>query len=143
SEELFLPGSRLSEPFRALSGPRYTRTGAKGSVGLQFSHESVLLKTHALYQWLRLVDGRFCGAPSVSAGSFPPTQARWLDKWAKRAIKEDPRLLNHDWLCESIYRNRYGEDRLQRRISLRKKQGTPLWGVDPKQKRPARKRGAS
>jgi transposase-like protein len=44
---------------------------------------------------------------------------------------------------ESIYRNRYGEDRLQRRIALRKKQGTPLWGVDPKQKRPARKRGAS
>lgn len=36
---------------------------------------------------------------------------------------------------------RYGEDRLQRRILLRKKQGTPLWGVDPKQKRPARKRG--
>jgi hypothetical protein len=57
--------------------------------------------------------------------------------------EEDPRLLDHDWLCESIYRNRYGEDRLQRRISLRKKQGTPLWGVDPKQKRPARKRGAS
>jgi site-specific DNA recombinase len=28
-------------------------------------------------------------------------------------------------------------------ISLRKKQGTPLWGVDPKQKRPARKRGAA
>ena len=67
----------------------------------------------------------------------------WLDKWAERAIKEDPRLLDHDWLCESIYRNRYGEDRLQRRISLRKKQGTPLWGVDPKQKRPARKRAAS
>jgi G:T/U-mismatch repair DNA glycosylase len=41
---------------------------------------------------------------------------------------------------ESIYRNRYGEDRLQRRIALLKKQGTPLWGVDPKQKRPARKR---
>src|ERR1019366_10657522 len=83
SEELFLPGSRLSEPFRALSGPRYTRTGAKGSVGLQFSHESVLLKTHALYQWLRLVDGRFCGAPSVSAGSFPPTQGA-----VARAIKK-------------------------------------------------------
>jgi hypothetical protein len=67
----------------------------------------------------------------------------WLDKWAERAIKEDPRLLDHDWLCESIYRKRYGEDRLQRRIALRKKQGTPLWAVDPKQRRPARKRGAS
>jgi hypothetical protein len=67
----------------------------------------------------------------------------WLDKWAERAIKEDQRFLNHDWLCERIYRNRYGEERLQRRISLRKKQGTPLWGVDAKQKRPARKRGAS
>src|ERR1700722_6683489 len=33
-----------------------------------------------------------------------------VDKWAERAIKEDPRLLDHDWLCESIYRNRYGED---------------------------------
>lgn len=33
-------------------------------------------------------------------------------------------------MCESIYRNRYGEDRLQRRILLRKKQGTPLWGVE-------------
>jgi hypothetical protein len=67
----------------------------------------------------------------------------WLDNWAERAIKEEPRLLDHDWLCESIYRNRYGEDRLQRRIALRKKQGTPLWGVDTKQKRPARKRGGS
>ena len=67
----------------------------------------------------------------------------WLDDWAERAIKKDPRLLDHDWLCESIYRNRYGEERLRRRITLRKKQGTPLWGVDLKQKRPARKRGAS
>jgi hypothetical protein len=66
----------------------------------------------------------------------------WLDKWAESAIEEDPRLLDDDWLCESIYRNRYGEDRLQRRITLRKKQGTPLWGVDLDQKRPARKRGA-
>jgi hypothetical protein len=54
----------------------------------------------------------------------------WLDDWAERAIKEDPRLLDHDWLCESIYRNRYGEERLRRRIALRKKQGTPPWGVD-------------
>jgi hypothetical protein len=67
----------------------------------------------------------------------------WLDNRAERAIKEEPRLLDHDWLCESIYRSRYGEDRLQRRIALRKKQGTPLWGVDTKQKRPARKRGGS
>jgi hypothetical protein len=48
----------------------------------------------------------------------------WLDKWAERAIKEDPRLLNHDWLCESIYRgtartacsagSRCGRNRAQR-----------------------------
>ena len=44
----------------------------------------------------------------------------WLDKWAERAIKEDPRLLGYDWVCEAIYRNRYGEERLQRRILLRK-----------------------
>jgi hypothetical protein len=67
----------------------------------------------------------------------------WLDDWAERAVKEEPRLLDHGWLCESIYRNRYGEERWQRRIALREKQGTPLWGVDLKQKRPARKRGAS
>jgi integrase len=60
----------------------------------------------------------------------------WLDKWAEVAVKEDPRLLDHDWLCESIYRNRYGEDCLQRRIALRQKLGTPLWGLDHKQKRP-------
>jgi len=47
----------------------------------------------------------------------------------ERAIKEDPRLLDHDWLCESIYRNRYGEDRLQRRIALRKKQGHTVVGA--------------
>lgn len=66
----------------------------------------------------------------------------WLDKWAEQAVNEDPRLLDRDWLCESIFRNRYGEERLQRRISSRKKQGIALWGVAPKEQRPARKRGA-
>jgi hypothetical protein len=37
----------------------------------------------------------------------------WLDKWAERAIKEDPRLLSYDWVCEAIYRNRYGEKQLE------------------------------
>lgn len=52
----------------------------------------------------------------------------WLDTWVKRAIKEDPRLLDHDWLCESIYRNRYGEDRLQRRISFAEETGHTVVG---------------
>jgi hypothetical protein len=49
-----------------------------------------------------------------------------LDKWAERATEKEPRLLDHDGLCESIYKNRYGEGRLQHRISFAEETGHPV-----------------
>jgi hypothetical protein len=54
--------------------------------------------------------------------------ARWCDVWADRAIAADPLLLDRAFMLEEIYRARYGEKRLERRIENRKKQGLPLWG---------------
>jgi hypothetical protein len=53
---------------------------------------------------------------------------KWLDAWAKKAIEADPLLLDREHLCEGIYRKRYGDDRLLRRVAFRKKHGMPLWG---------------
>jgi integrase len=53
---------------------------------------------------------------------------KWLDAWAKKAVEADPLLLDREHLCEGIYRKRYGDDRLLRRVAFRKKHGMPLWG---------------
>lgn len=53
---------------------------------------------------------------------------RWCDDWADRAIEEDPLLLDRSYMLEMIYRRRYGEERLERRIESRKRLGLPLWG---------------
>jgi integrase len=51
----------------------------------------------------------------------------WLEMWAKKAVEADPRLLDREYLCEAIYRKRYGDEQLEKRIALRKKLGIPLW----------------
>jgi integrase len=53
----------------------------------------------------------------------------WCDKWAARAIAADPLLLDREYMLEMIYRTRYGDERLERRIEVRKKLGMPLWGT--------------
>jgi hypothetical protein len=47
---------------------------------------------------------------------------------AKKAIEADPRLLDREYLCEAIYRKRYGDEQLEKRIAIRAKRGIPLWG---------------
>jgi hypothetical protein len=37
------------------------------------------------------------------------------------------RLLDREYLCEAIYRKRYGDEQLEKRIALRKKLEIPLW----------------
>jgi integrase len=54
----------------------------------------------------------------------------WCDGWAQRAIASDPLLLDRAYMLESIFRNRYGDKRLERRIESRRKRGLPLWDVD-------------
>ncbi|MGY4177636.1 hypothetical protein ACVIHH_002927 [Bradyrhizobium sp. USDA 4518] len=51
----------------------------------------------------------------------------WCDSWAARAIAEDSLLLDRDHILEEIFRKRYGDERLERRIKFRKKRGWPLW----------------
>jgi hypothetical protein len=53
---------------------------------------------------------------------------RWLEQWAQNAIDADPRLLNREYLCEAIYRKRYGDEQLDRRIAYRKRHNMELWG---------------
>ena len=53
---------------------------------------------------------------------------RWCDEWAERSIEADPLLLDRAFMLEAIYRKRYGNKRLERRIETRKKLGLPLWG---------------
>jgi hypothetical protein len=52
----------------------------------------------------------------------------WLETWAAKAIEADPRLLDREYLCEAIYRARYGDEKLERRIAHRKRLNMPLWG---------------
>jgi hypothetical protein len=52
----------------------------------------------------------------------------WLEMWATKAIEADPRLLDREYLCEAIYRKRYGDEQLERRKAQRAKRGIPLWG---------------
>jgi hypothetical protein len=54
---------------------------------------------------------------------------RCCDAWAERAIAADPLLLDRGYMLETIYRKRYGDKRLERRIESRKKLGVPRWGA--------------
>ena len=53
----------------------------------------------------------------------------WLDGWAAKAIAADPKLADLDWLRQEIFRRRYGEDRLAKRIEYRARRGWPMWGL--------------
>lgn len=56
----------------------------------------------------------------------------WCDEWAERSIEADPLLLDRAFMLEAIYRKRYGDKRLERRIETRKKLGLPLWRSAPR-----------
>jgi hypothetical protein len=51
----------------------------------------------------------------------------WLDKWAAIAISEDKMLLDRSYLMEAIYRKKYGDEALAKRIKHRESRGWPLW----------------
>jgi integrase len=52
----------------------------------------------------------------------------WCETWAAEAIRQDPLLLDREFLMEAIFRERYGEERLEQRIEYRRRRGWPLWG---------------
>jgi hypothetical protein len=54
----------------------------------------------------------------------------WLDQQAAIAISEDKMLLDRNHLMEAIYRKKYGDEKLAKRITFRESRGWPLWGPD-------------
>jgi hypothetical protein len=54
----------------------------------------------------------------------------WLDEQAAIAISKDQMLLDANFLREAIYKKRYGEKALAKRIVYREARGWPLWGPD-------------
>jgi hypothetical protein len=59
--------------------------------------------------------------------------------WAESAIKKEPQRHDHAWLYENIYRSRFGERHPASHLIA---EDAKVVSIDPKQKRPARKRGA-
>jgi hypothetical protein len=53
--------------------------------------------------------------------------AGWLDEWCAKAVAADPMLSDHEALVEAIYRERYSEEQLTRRIAYRSRRDRPLW----------------
>jgi integrase len=53
--------------------------------------------------------------------------AGWLDEWCAKAIAADPILSDREALVEAIYRERYSEEQLTRRIEYRSRRDRPLW----------------
>jgi hypothetical protein len=53
--------------------------------------------------------------------------AGWLGEWYAKAIAADPMLSDREALIEAIYRERYTEEQLARRIECRSRRGRPLW----------------
>jgi hypothetical protein len=51
----------------------------------------------------------------------------WLDEWCAKAIAADPMLSDHEALVEAIYRARYTEEQLTKRIAYRCRRDRPLW----------------
>ncbi len=51
----------------------------------------------------------------------------WLDEWCAKAIAADPMLSHREALIEAIYRERYTEKQLARRIEYRSRRDRPLW----------------
>ena len=51
----------------------------------------------------------------------------WLDEWCAKAIAADPVLSDREALVEAIYRERYSEEQLARRIEYRSRRDRPLW----------------
>src|ERR1017187_6916013 len=52
---------------------------------------------------------------------------QWLDEWCAKAIAADPILSDRKALVEAIYRERYSEEQLQKRIAYRSRRDRPLW----------------
>jgi hypothetical protein len=53
--------------------------------------------------------------------------ADWLDEWCAKAIATDPVLSDREALVEAIYRERYSEKQLAKRIEYRSRRDRPLW----------------
>lgn len=53
--------------------------------------------------------------------------ADWLDEWCAKAVAADPMLSDHEMLVEAIYRERYTEEQLAKRIAYRSRRDRPLW----------------
>jgi hypothetical protein len=53
--------------------------------------------------------------------------AGWLDEWCAKAVAADPMLSDHEALVEAIYRERYTEAQLARRIAYRRSERRASW----------------
>jgi hypothetical protein len=75
------------------------------------------------------VTGRFYSSDSGIARKRAMMTAwvDWLEHWATKALAESPLLADKDWLAQQIFLNRYGEERLARRLERRASAGLPLW----------------
>jgi hypothetical protein len=58
---------------------------------------------------------------------------QWLDQQAAIAISADRMLLDVNHTREEIYKKRYGEDKLAKRIAYREARGWPIWSPDGEQ----------
>jgi hypothetical protein len=54
----------------------------------------------------------------------------WLDIQAAFAIAADPTLLDRNMMAEAIFRKKYGDEKLAKRIAHRESRKWPLWGPD-------------
>jgi hypothetical protein len=125
----------LPETDLAPHGPRYA-FASYGRRDLGFQHQESTGKREA---GLILDHSEAKSGDDVTAAFYDrdPSIARkremmhawvgWLETWAKKAIEADPRLLDREYLCEAIYRKRYGDEQLEKRIAIRAKRGIPLW----------------
>jgi hypothetical protein len=53
--------------------------------------------------------------------------AAWLDEWCAKAVAAVPMLSDHEAVVEAIYRKRYTEEQIARRIAYRSRRDRPLW----------------
>jgi hypothetical protein len=112
-------------------GVRYAFTDY-GERDLGFSRpssEAALILDHAEGVEPDNVTGRFYRSDPAIARKREMMRlwVDWLDCWATKAIQEDARYADRDWLRAEIFRARNGEQRLAARIVDRNAKGLPLW----------------
>jgi hypothetical protein len=112
-------------------GVRYAFTDY-GERDLGFSRpssEAALILDHAEGVEPDNVTGRFYRSDPAIARKREMMRlwVDWLDGWATKAIQEDARYADRDWLRAEIFRARNGEQRLVARIVDRNAKGLPMW----------------